>query len=202
MGFFSFFRKKAQPIKSKNDHHIVYEVNLNDEGIQKINEELENEYLNRWIGKNIIEGSSDDGHIIYKTNRVNSVERNEIGFYGLKHYSSDGNYCAVNLDDDIEYNLALVDVANQKILFKKKLVRPKRCLVTSSGVLICEDWGDNKNKSNFIYIYDKNGIELLKKVHRYFLGDIFQLSDNESVFNYELNLTHQKFKINLKELTE
>ena len=79
-------------------------------------------------------------------------------------------------------------------------LNPRRCRVTDCGILICEDIGKHKQKSRYLFIFDKFGNPLLRNVHRDYIGDIFDLVDDQSVFKYELNMTHRKLEINLKEL--
>jgi hypothetical protein len=48
-----------------------------------------------WQDKNEIESVREDGYVIYKTKRVTTEERKQIGFYGKKRFSENGNYCVV-----------------------------------------------------------------------------------------------------------
>jgi len=169
---------------------------------QQINEVLEKSfaktYIGEWNGKNEIESIRDDGYIIYKSNRVTTRERNQIGFYGLKWFSENGKYSVVYLkDEDTEYNLGLVDVEQKLILYRRKLKRPARCRVTSLGFVICEDWGSYNKNSNFIYVFDINGNEIFKQRHNSAIGDTFELIEDETKFMYNLNYSGRIFKINL-----
>lgn len=180
MGLFDFFKKEK---KTNNNKNIIVD-----------------DAENLWIGNNEIESIREDGYIIYKINRVTSPERKELGFYGLKWFSENGNYCVVYLSDyeNIDYNLALIDTKTKTILYKKKLVRPKECRLTNTGVVICNDWGDYNSSSNTLYFIDKFGNIILKKRHNSFIGDIFQLIENESKFKYNLNYSGKIFTIDIE----
>lgn len=152
-----------------------------------------------WKGCNMVERVRDDGYVIYKSNRVTREEREQVGFYGTKWYSENGKYCAVYLPhDDDPFNLALVDVPSGAILFKSKLQRPHRCRVTNTGILICDDWGSHDARTCYLYVIGKDGKKLYEKRHNSMLGDTFELTENETVFVYELNYSHKKFTVGLQ----
>src|SRR5690606_33099685 len=106
-----------------------------------------------WAGSNKIERIREDGYVVFEINRVNYDQRKIVGFYGLKRYSGNGNFCCVYLDGDEKYNLALIDVFTNEVLFTKKLKRPHRCRVSNSGIVVCEDWV----KGSKLYFYNKSG---------------------------------------------
>lgn len=178
-----------------------YKIDLSSEAQQKRNEDYEIEKNNRWIGSNQIERKRDDGCIIYKSNRVSSAEREQIGFYGLKWFSENNKFCVVYLaHNDVDFNIGLIDIEQKNILYKLKLDGPHRCRVTNSGLVICEDWGNYKSNSSYIYILDNKGKILYKKRHNSVIGDTFELIENQTKFKYNINYSGQIHLINLQEL--
>lgn len=164
---------------------------------------MEKEFINLWQGSNEIERIRDDGNIIYKSNRVNSDERQQIGIYGLKWFSNNLKFCVVYMaHEDEDFNLGLVDVQQQKILFRIKLQRPHHCRVSNNGIIVCEDWGIQNNITCNIYILDINGDILLNKKHNVSLGDTFELIENESKFKYNLNYSGRVKIIELLKITK
>ncbi len=163
--------------------------------------EIISETLNQWEGINEVESLREDGHIIYKSNRVSSLERQQIGIYGLKWYSNNNKYCVVYLsDNDVDYNIGLVETITKQILFKIKLDRPHRCRLTNEGLIVCEDWGQHNCNSSYIYLIDNTGKILLKKRHNSAIGNIFELIENETKFKYNLNYTGELKIIDLQKL--
>ena len=194
--------KKLFGIKEKPKTETInifgndYVIDVSPEAMQKRKTEYEEEEKSSWIGSNKIERIRDDGYVIYKLNRVSSIEREQIGFYGLKRYSDNGDYCVAYIsNDDDEFNIALIDVKLKKVLYKYKLHQPKRCRVTNKGIVVYENWG--KQLSSTVYVLDVNGSILLKKRHNSILGDIFEFVENETAFKYSLNLSGKIFTINL-----
>lgn len=178
---------------------ILYNIGKNKKSTLKPNN-IKPETLVQcdWKGKNTIESIRDDGYIIYKSNRVTASERKQIGFYGLKWYSENCNYCAVYLRNEAEdNNIGLVDVRNKKVLFKTKLQRPHRCRVTNTGLIVCEDWGNPDKVLNYVYVLDINGKVLLKKRHNSIIGDTFELIEKETKFRYNLNYSAKVHVIEL-----
>jgi len=172
-------------------------------GRNKLNKEsqINTEAPKNWLGKNEIESVRDDGYIIYKSNRVSSAEREQIGFYGLKWFSENNKFCVVYLaHNDVDFNIGLVDKEQNKILYKLKLNSPNRCRLTNNGLVICEDWGDHNSNSSYIYVIDNKGGILYKKRHNSTIGDTFDLIDNQTKLNYNISYSGQIHIINLQEL--
>ena len=200
----SFF-KKLFGIKPTPQNFTVnvfgkdYTIDVSPEAQELRRKEYEVEYNNRWIGINEVDFVSDNGVIIYKSNRVSSSEQEQVGFYGLKWFSDNNKYCVVFLaHDDVEHNLALVDVECKEIIYKIKLQRPHRCRLTNEGIVVCEDWGVPGKPNSFIFVFDANGNQIIKKTHNTGIGDVFQLVANENTFIYSLNETGKKFTISFK----
>lgn len=172
-------------------------------GRKKLNNEncINTEAAKNWLGKNEIESIRDDGYIIYKSNRVNPSEREQIGIYGLKWFSENNKFCVVYLaHNDIDFNIGLVDIEQKNILYKLKLNGPHRCRLTNNGLVICEDWGNGNSNSNYIYVINYKGVILFKKRHNSSIGDIFELIDDQTKFKYNMNYSGQIHIINLQEL--
>lgn len=176
-----------------------YEIDISDEAIERSKVESEKEIKNAWKGSNKVESVRNDGYVIYKTNRVTSAERKQIGFYGLKWFSDNGDFCVVYLPyNDEQYNLGLVDVKSKTIIYQTKLQRPKRCKVTCEGIVVCEDWGDPNKASSFIYVIDVKGNVLIEKRHNTAIGDTFEFTDNETQFKYNMNMSGKVHVLKLK----
>lgn len=201
MNFFKkLFSKKSDKIDeiSINIMGKDFPININDEALKQQEINYQSNLENMWIGQNEIESIRDDGYIIHKRQSVSQSEKAQIKFYGFKNWSNDSRYCVVSVcDNDFEFNLSLVFVETGKILFSKKLNRPKRCIVNKEGFVICEEWGSHNSVSCNLIIYDSQGNEVLRKRHNSMIGDIFKLSEGEEVFNYNLNYSGKNFKITI-----
>lgn len=160
---------------------------------QKKEIQINTETPKNWLGKNEIESIRDDGVVIYKSNRVTSAERKEIGFYGLKRFSEDNKYCVVYLPhfEDEDYNIGLIEVNTQKILYRVKLQRPHRCRVSKKGIVVCEDWLGYDEPKCKIIILELNGNILLEKCHKTGIGDTFEFIEDETKFRYNINSTNK-----------
>lgn len=201
----NFFKKLFQGTAKPKSETITVNL-LGKDFIVDISAEAREEYAANhaqqlrdiWKGSNEVEMVRPDGYTVYKSNRVTSVEREAIGFYGLKWYSDNGKYCVVYLSQSDEtYNVGLVDVANKQIIYRIRLKRPHRCRVTKNGVVICEDWGGHDTLATKIYILGNTGLIINEKRHNAALGDIFESIDNETKFRYNINSSGKIYTIDL-----
>lgn len=190
MKFFkNIFRKKESnntnvsiAIKMFGKEHIV-DVDLSDEALKEW--EVENEIMkkNAWIGKNRVEQIRDDGVSIRKDNRVTRVEEELIGFYGLKWYSENSEYCVVYLDGDEQEDghIALVEVKSKDILFKNRVRRPHNCVVSNNGVVSCCDWKGWDDIGSIFWVFDRSGEVIFKQNYRQNFGDLCEINKEGTI---------------------
>ena len=199
MSFFkNLFRSKNKPESiTINVLGKDYVIDMSEEAMKERKSNHDIEVQNRWQGKNEIESVRDDGYVIYKTNRVTSTEQEQVGFYGKKRFSEDGKYCSVYLPHDGNFNIALVDVELQEIIYKGKLQRPHRCRVSNNGIVVCEDWLGHDSASLRLYIFSKNGNIISQHSHKTGIGDVFEFIENETKFKYNMNYSGKIHIINI-----
>ena len=128
-----------------------------------------------WFGKNEAEMIRDDGHVIYKTNWVNSIEKSLVGFYGQKRFSKNNEYCVVYQsagNEDEKGRMALINCNKNNILYKTTTVkRPHKCDVSNNGIVICCDWKGWRDISSTLWCFNNDGQVLFKLNYRQSTGD-------------------------------
>jgi len=161
-----------------------YDTGATKEDIEKYEKYIENiSYDNNWLDKE---------------KRLTIAEREQVGFSGFKLYSENGIYCVVYTnDDESNFNVGLIDVKNKIILYRKKVCRAHRCLVSNNGTVLCEDWGNYKTNANYVLVFDITGQIKLKKRHNGAIGDYFSINNDGSEITYNLNYSGKLIKINL-----
>ena len=72
-----------------------YDTGATQEQINQFNNKPLVNVACSWAENNAVEMISNDGHKIFKINRVSPEQRSQIGFYGHKWYSENGKFCVV-----------------------------------------------------------------------------------------------------------
>jgi len=176
-----------------------YDTGVTQEQINQFNSKPVVGVACSWVESNQVEMVRSDEHKIYKINRVSPEQRNQIGFYGQKWYSENGEFCVVYSSiEEGKYNVGLVDVLKNTVAYRIKLTRPHRCLVSNNGIVVCEDWGNIESKTSYILALGTKGQILAKNAHREAVGDNFSISDDGRLVNYTLNYSGKNVKLNLE----
>ncbi len=184
-------------IFSKNKNTIRVTIDLSPEAIEKRKQEKQEELKNRWkYTEPQIEYYYSDGTPSYKTDWVNGSEREQIGFLSIKNYSKNKKYCLVIVkSNDYAYNVAVVNVEKQVVLFRLKLDEPSNGTVSNEGVSVVVE---SKGKGDQIVILEKNGDVKFSKRHNYLINHTpFEFIENETKFMYETCTNYKKFKIDV-----
>ena len=123
----------------------TFAVNLNAEEIKR---RAENDTLKVVTGKQ---------------NRIEDI----VGFYGRQSKSPDGRFIVVAADSyglngkNISGQIALL--ADNKVLFKKRLQRPNDAHVSNNGVAICCDWLNSTLLTGKFLVFDRSGEIIFSK---------------------------------------
>lgn len=187
--FKKIFPKKQSSNDTKSDNNVIaINIDLSDENLKKLQQREQKEYENRWKFKEHKSEHSSDW--------VNSSEREEIDFFGHKKYSKNKKFCIVGVGaNDYDYNIALIDVESQKVIFRFKYEKPSQFAVSNTG--ICA-FVERYPKSDKLVILDIMGALIYEKRHNYPISySPFDFSEDEKQFVYELHTTHKIFKVNL-----
>ncbi|GIZ15290.1 hypothetical protein [Capnocytophaga catalasegens] len=181
----------------ENTNTINIDIDLSKESIRQSIEEAKIERSNIW--KYIqpkIDFYDSKGNPIFETDWVNQSERKEVGFLGKKIYSENKKFCVVGVASDSGlYNIALVDVELQKVLYKKKYNNPSVYAVSNNGKIAFVERLQNSDR---ISILNQEGDKIFEKRHNYFISDTpFEFTKDDTMFIYELHTNHKIIKIDL-----
>ena len=171
-----FFRKKDS--KPSQDDIFSVESKKSNEQTTEITIELnEEELINR-----IKNGSIKNSNQTFE----NTIE-DIAGFYGTESYSKNGLYCVYYSDGYYEGEkwkngeIALINVNEKSLLFKKRIKRPNDCKVSNNGIIVCPDWQSHKGSSGKLIILNSKGEKLFERRTTANLGNCFISMDSKIV---------------------
>jgi hypothetical protein len=158
-----------------------YVIDLSQEAQRKRKENYEIIKQNSW--KEVIEVDfvKDDGTIFFKRQTVNTHEEDLTGFYGTMRFSPDKKYCVVFVDagnDKEKGKVALVETESQKLLYSIEVNRPRKCNVSNTGLVSCNDSNSRQSKSTTFYVYDLKGNTHFSQRINENIGDICLISSD------------------------
>ena len=200
MNFFKKILSKASDNvkETKQDvKNITIEIDLSREAMEKHKEASKLEQANIWqYNEPKIDFYDSTGNPVYERVWVNQSERNVVEFFGVKTYSENKMYCIVGtMSNNYNFNIALVDVAARKVLFKHKYKTPSIYAVSNSGKIAFVERHPNSDK---LSILDKDGNKIFEKRHNSFISEKpFNFPEDNSQFIYELHTTHKMITIDL-----